>query len=166
MELDMIVLSLLFILVLYLDTKYKLIPNWLTGSAILLGWIIAIFEGGFSTLLQSLLGTVIGFLLLLLPFILGGVGGGDVKFLAAIGSLTKISFLMQIVLVGLVIGGILSFYIILKNSNVKGIKQVIYYTFYRKYFPGASTPTKKDTIPLGSCISLAGLLLIGIHILG
>jgi prepilin peptidase CpaA len=158
------VLTLLFLIVLYLDTKYQMIPNWLTVGTILISWIIALALGGFSLLLTSLLGTLIGFLILFIPYALGGVGGGDIKFLAAVGSLTSFSLLLKIVLLGLIIGGAVSIFVLLKNSEIRSFKQFLYALFLRKYLP--TNLAKSHAIPLGSCISLAGLIFIGFQILG
>jgi prepilin peptidase CpaA len=162
--LSLILLAILFTFTLFYDMKYRKIPNWLTGTFILIGFISAIWLGGFSALMYSLLGMTIGFLLLLVPYMLGGVGGGDVKFLAAIGSLTTVTLLFQIFLVGLVVGGTFSLFIILKNEKIKGLKQIIYFFLFKKYFK--NTNIKNATIPLGACISLAGFFLIGFKILG
>jgi prepilin peptidase CpaA len=159
-----IVLTLLFLIVFILDYKYRIIPNWLTVSTILIAWVTALIFGGFSLFLNSLLGTLVGFLILFIPFALGGVGGGDVKFLAAVGSLTSLPLLLEIAILGLIVGGVASIFVMLKNSEVKGFKQFLYALFLRKYLP--NNLAKGHAIPLGSCISLAGLLLIGFQLLG
>jgi prepilin peptidase CpaA len=158
------VLTLLFFIVFILDFKYQIIPNWLTVGTIVVSWILALIVGGFSLLLTSLLGTFVGFLILFIPYALGGVGGGDIKFLAAVGSLTSLSLLVKIVLLGLIIGGAASIVVILKNTKITSFKQFLYALFLRKYLP--NNVGKSHAIPLGSCISLAGLLLIGFQILG
>ncbi|OZM57017.1 hypothetical protein CIB95_09615 [Lottiidibacillus patelloidae] len=162
-QISTVVLTLLFLIVFILDYKYRIIPNWLTVSTILVAWMTALILGGFSLFLTSLLGTLVGFLILFIPFALGGVGGGDVKFLAAVGSLTSLPFLLKIVLFGLIVGGLTSIFVMLKNSEIKGFKQFIYALFLRKYLP--NNLVKGHAIPLGSCISLAGLILIGFQLL-
>ena len=68
-----------------MDLYFFRIPNWLTFPA--LSFAIAHFAitGGFEGFLFSLAGAGTGFVLLLLPYMLGGTGAGDVKLLGAVG---------------------------------------------------------------------------------
>jgi prepilin peptidase CpaA len=68
------------------DYRTRKIPNWLTVPTAVLGLLYPSFApGGFGPLM-ALAGFAIGFCLLLLPWILGGGGMGDVKMLAALGA--------------------------------------------------------------------------------
>jgi prepilin peptidase CpaA len=68
------------------DYRTRKIPNWLNVSAAIAGLVYHSFApGGFGPLM-SLAGFAIGFCLLLLPWLLGGGGMGDVKMLAALGA--------------------------------------------------------------------------------
>lgn len=68
------------------DYQSRKIPNWLTVPAAVLALLYHTFApGGFGPWM-SLAGFAIGFCLLLLPWILGGGGMGDVKMLAALGA--------------------------------------------------------------------------------
>jgi prepilin peptidase CpaA len=68
------------------DYRTRKIPNWLTVTAAVTGLVYHTFApGGFGPLM-ALAGFAIGFCLLLLPWILGGGGMGDVKMLAALGT--------------------------------------------------------------------------------
>jgi prepilin peptidase CpaA len=68
------------------DYRQQRIPNWLTVPAAVLGLIYSSLAPGGVGLLASLAGFAIGFGLLLLPWLLGGGGMGDVKMLAALGT--------------------------------------------------------------------------------
>lgn len=61
------------------------IPNALTVPAALLGLVYHTWISGSAGVLWAASGLVVGFLLLLLPWLLGGGGMGDVKLLAALG---------------------------------------------------------------------------------
>lgn len=68
------------------DYRTRKIPNWLTVSAAVAGLLYhTLAPGGFGPLM-ALAGFGVGFCLLLLPWILGGGGMGDVKMLAALGT--------------------------------------------------------------------------------
>jgi prepilin peptidase CpaA len=69
-----------------IDYRTKKIPNWLTVPAAIAALMFHLVTGGGTGLLLALAGFAIGFALLILPWILGGGGMGDVKLLAALGT--------------------------------------------------------------------------------
>ena len=71
-----------------LDYRTRKIPNWLTVPAAVLGLLYSSLAPAGVGPLLSLAGFAIGFSLLLLPWLLGGGGMGDVKLLAALGAWT------------------------------------------------------------------------------
>lgn len=68
------------------DWRTRRIPNYLTFGGALAGIVFQTAVGGVNGLVQALLGLFLGLGLLLLPYILGGMGAGDVKALAALGA--------------------------------------------------------------------------------
>jgi len=68
------------------DYRTRKIPNWLTVSAALAGIGYSALAPDGIGLAWSLAGLATGFSLLLLPWLLGGGGMGDVKMLAALGA--------------------------------------------------------------------------------
>lgn len=68
------------------DLRTRRIPNVLTFGGALAGIIFQTALFGWSGLGQSLAGLALGLALLLLPYVLGGMGAGDVKALAALGA--------------------------------------------------------------------------------
>jgi len=68
------------------DVRTRRIPNALTVPAALLGLAFHALTPGSMGLLMSLAGFGVGFGLLLIPWLLGGGGMGDVKLLAALGA--------------------------------------------------------------------------------
>jgi prepilin peptidase CpaA len=68
------------------DYRTKRIPNWLTVPAAILGLVFSSLAPGGIGLAMSLAGFAVGLALLLLPWLLGGGGMGDVKMLAALGT--------------------------------------------------------------------------------
>jgi prepilin peptidase CpaA len=69
-----------------LDWRIRKIPNWLTVPVFALGILLHTIAGGFSGLQFSLLGFATGFGLLLVLWLFGGGGGGDVKMMGALGA--------------------------------------------------------------------------------
>lgn len=98
-------LVVLSTLAVYFDLARRKIPNFLTFPAMLLGLLYHALSGGWGGLWSALLGLLAGTGLLLIPFILGGMGAGDVKFLAAVGALQGPGFVLGAVLLAALIGG-------------------------------------------------------------
>src|SRR5262245_40817334 len=68
------------------DLRSRRIPNVLTFGAAGAALVYAGVTGGWVGLGSAVLGWFIGTVAFIVPFALGGLGGGDVKLLAAIGA--------------------------------------------------------------------------------
>ena len=68
-----------------IDVRTRRIPNWLTGAIGGAGFGIA-FGGGALTPAHAALGMLVGLGLMLPGHLLGGGGAGDVKLMAAVGT--------------------------------------------------------------------------------
>jgi prepilin peptidase CpaA len=68
------------------DLRSRRIPNVLTFGAAAAALVYGGVTGGWSGLGSAVLGWLIGAVAFIVPFALGGLGGGDVKLLAAIGA--------------------------------------------------------------------------------
>jgi prepilin peptidase CpaA len=68
------------------DVRTRRIPNWLTLSGAVAGLLYHLATSGLGGLQTAAAGWVLGLLLLLPYFALGGMGGGDVKLMAALGA--------------------------------------------------------------------------------
>jgi prepilin peptidase CpaA len=82
-----LVLPLLFALAMgWSDARTRRIPNYLNLSCALAGLGYQLGFHGLAGLTDGLLGMVLGFGLLILFYLKGGMGAGDVKALAALGT--------------------------------------------------------------------------------
>jgi len=70
----------------YLDCRERRLPNWLTmgGAAVVLVWRFG--YGGLPLFVDGLAAAAVGGVFLLIPFLMRGAGGGDVKMLFAAGA--------------------------------------------------------------------------------
>jgi prepilin peptidase CpaA len=68
------------------DVRTRRIPNVLTLSAAVAGLVYHLATSGLGGLQTAAAGWILGLLLLLPYFALGGMGGGDVKLVAALGA--------------------------------------------------------------------------------
>ncbi|HZG84729.1 A24 family peptidase [Paenibacillus sp.] len=139
-------------LVFYLDLKYQVIPNKLTLPAIAAGWLLSWLHGALA---PSLIGSLIGFFILLLPFVMGWIGGGDLKMLAALGALMGPSSFISAFFLGILIAGALSLLVLVKN------RALLHMVKYMLKLPeGDRYRPISQAIPFGSCMSLAVFTLI------
>jgi prepilin peptidase CpaA len=70
------------------DVRHRQISNGLCAILLLTGTLSLGFSHGWSGLADGLLGATLGFVVFLIPYGLGGLGGGDVKLMAGFGALT------------------------------------------------------------------------------
>lgn len=68
------------------DLKTRKLPNWLNISAFVLALVFHGVNGGWNGILSSLAGFGVGFGILLVLWLIGGGGAGDVKFMGALGA--------------------------------------------------------------------------------
>src|SRR5919198_3378786 len=68
------------------DVRTRRIPNLLTGPAVLLGLVAHLAMGGTAGLSSSALGMAAAGGLLLPGWLMGWMGAGDVKLMAAVGA--------------------------------------------------------------------------------
>lgn len=100
-----ILLAVLTIAVLY-DLRFRRIPNWLTFPAMIAGVAYNTYLGGIPGLLLSLGGLLVGFGVFIAFYMFGGMGAGDVKLMAAIGSLLGPKDVLYAALYTAVAGGV------------------------------------------------------------
>lgn len=86
-DLSIVAASIYFLLACTTDTFKSKIPNLLNLSMLFTGLVINSVTFGWHGTMMSLAGAGLGIALLLLPYLLGGMGAGDVKALGALGAL-------------------------------------------------------------------------------
>jgi prepilin peptidase CpaA len=69
------------------DLRDRRISNWLTGGAVLAGLLLGAGSAGWSGLGSAAGGAAVGFVAFLPFHLSGGLGGGDIKLMAAFGSI-------------------------------------------------------------------------------
>jgi len=108
MKPDPVVFFLISILVIasIMDILSSRIPNWLTFPALAAGISYFTMVKGYEGFLFSLAGAAAGFGLLILPFIIGGTGAGDLKLLGAVGSILGAQGVFAVFIFSSILGGI------------------------------------------------------------
>lgn len=120
-DLTILAASIFFLLICTIDTLYCKIPNSVNLLLLLTGMSLHLSSTGASGLLFSTLGLITGLALLLIPYLMGGMGAGDVKALAALGALLGPGAIFQVFLYMGLIGGVLAIfhYALSKNLQTK-----------------------------------------------
>ena len=103
-----IALPLILAYATYTEIKERRIPNWLTLGSIVLGLGAAAIEGGGPGLVDSALGMALAGGLFLPFCLLGVVGGGDMKLMAAAGAITGWPMALRVVCDTCVAGGLIA----------------------------------------------------------
>lgn len=103
----------------WIDYAQRRVPNWLNLTLILLGFAVQLIYFGADGLAVGALGLLTGFGLLIVPWMMHGMGAGDVKLMAAIGVwlgplLTLYSFGL-----GVVIGGVTAVVMIVSSGRLQ-----------------------------------------------
>ena len=137
------------------DLRMHRIPNWLTVPAAIAGLAfhaIAPQGWGWTT---GVYGFALGFSLLLLPWILGGGGAGDVKLLAALGAwlgpmLMIISFAISAVFAGVMVLAIMTYAI-----ATKGFSHVQQKKMQRDPNAGRSQHARRRLLPFAVPVALS-----------
>jgi prepilin peptidase CpaA len=106
------------VLATVVDLRTRRIPNVLTAGLALFG--IGIAAAGLSgvSVWAAALGIVVGLALMLPGHVLGATGAGDVKLMAAIGSLMGPSLVFKAVLFSLLAGGVLAVLVSLRRQRL------------------------------------------------
>lgn len=151
-----------------MDIRRKKIPNALTLTTILAALLLHLSWGGWSGLIFSLQGLGLGFLFLLIPYLLGGIGAGDVKLIMALGGALGPTNMLYIIACIALAGGLLTIFYMLYRGVAKK-------TLYRIWMFMVFVVTQKDFtllkynkkemlqegIPFAMAISTGAFLYIG-----
>lgn len=88
------------------DLARRQISNWICGAALVAGFGLHIMSEGWWGALSALLGSLTGFGVFLIFYVLGGMGGGDVKLMAGFGAVLGVKRLLEAALWTAACGGV------------------------------------------------------------
>lgn len=90
------------------DLARRQISNWIAVAALAGGLVWQLAEYGWMGLAYGAAGAVTGFAAFLIFYLMGGMGGGDVKLMAGFGALLGASRLIEAALWTAGVGGLLA----------------------------------------------------------
>jgi prepilin peptidase CpaA len=90
------------------DLRSRNISNWTSGGAVVAGLAVHGWYNGLPGLRSAATGAVVGFVVFLIFYLLGGMGGGDVKLMAGFGSLLGSDLIVHASFLTALCGGLMA----------------------------------------------------------
>lgn len=158
-----IVLFVVLAICVYTDVAARKIYNFVLLPACVSAMLYHFLTGGLGLGWWSVQGLLLGIVLLIIPFAMGGIGAGDVKLLGVIGALKGPEFVLIAFLAGAIVGGVMSaVYLIKQGKMLTILKNIGCNAFYlvigapRIGVVDKNSPTAV-TIPYGAAIALGAV---------
>ena len=137
--------------IIYMDVRYRRIPNKLVLVTLIIGLTLNTIFGGRQGLLVSLGGFALAFGLMFFLHVFGTMGAGDVKLFAAIGAINGVSLVLPTLLVVALIGGLIAICKMVYSRRVGATMFGVFHFFYG-LLPGQAVP--RFEVPADRSITL------------
>ncbi|MFB9330695.1 prepilin peptidase [Paenibacillus aurantiacus] len=161
------ILLLVLALCVVTDLRSRKIYNKVIAPALLLAAVLHIATAGWGGLLHMLVGLGVGLAILLIPYLLGGMGAGDVKLLALVGALKGAVFVLTASVYMALAGAVMALAIVLfKNgfrARIRYVQYVLVCVRYRLKLP-LQGQLASGSYPYG--VAIAGGCLLGFMLEG
>lgn len=113
------ILVLIVVLAAIYDLRYRRIPNWVVLVGLLLGLGVNTFLFKWAGLERSLLGAGVAFLIYFPLYLLRGMGAGNVKLMAAVGSIVGWADWFGIFFLTAIVGGLAAVALLAGRSQLR-----------------------------------------------
>jgi prepilin peptidase CpaA len=153
----------------YTDAARRRIYNLVTLPAILVGFVLNLALGGVHGLTMSAIGAAIGFVGLFLLFMLGAMGGGDVKLMAAIGAIKAYPFVISSLLYSFLVGGFMGIAVLIWKQKFLRTMFGLFRWGAGKVLPVPAAPLnpdKMEKVPFGIAIVIGTICAEVMRMLG
>ena len=115
-----------------IDVRSARIPNRLTYTALVAALMLRTAVLGLSGLKSGALGMLVAGGLFLLLFVLGAMGGGDMKLMAAVGAWVGSTQVMMLILTAALAGGVLAIgRMIFSKAVGQTLRNIMHLIYYR-----------------------------------
>jgi prepilin peptidase CpaA len=105
------------------DLRSARIPNWLTYSGLLTALLLRVSLAGWSGFRSGVIGFLAAGVFFFVLFIIGAMGGGDVKLMASVGAWAGSGQILPVLLAAAMAGGVLA---IVYMLFAQGIRQTFW----------------------------------------
>lgn len=138
------------------DARTGRIPNALTYPGIGCGLALGLWPGLGPELAASLAGLFIVFVPALALFALSGIGGGDVKLLAAVGALVGYPLVVDVVFYAIVAGCALGLIVIIWQRRVLTTLAGLWQLLKSLFYPGMAkiVPATDLQVPFAVAVAI------------
>jgi len=90
------------------DLRRRAISNWISGAALAAGFVLNFLARGPYGAAAAAEGAALGFALLVVFYLMGGMGGGDLKLMAGLGALLGPSAVLTAAVLGAIVGAFMA----------------------------------------------------------
>jgi prepilin peptidase CpaA len=151
----MLVPLVLSIVAVVIDLKTARISNWLTGIGFAVALLFRARAFGWAGVQAGLFGALCGAGLLFLPFRARGIGGGDVKLMAALGAWLSTAHALTFILATAIAGGLWAIaYLAMHQQTGQALSRVAQTLCYH-LVPGVPRTPDSSANPIHFPYSLA-----------
>lgn len=130
------------------DLWRRRVSNAIALAAFLSGIVAQSWLHGLNGFWDAMLGSLIGFVVFLVFFLMGGMGGGDIKLMAGFGAILGSKLIVVAAMMTALVGGLMALAYLLVNK-LRRVAQPA---------DGAQAPLRKHAIPYAPAITLGVLL--------
>ncbi len=162
-----IALALLFIplasAIIYMDVRYRRIPNKLVFATLVAGLTLNGLFGGVHGVVSAIGGLTLGFAMMFALHVFGTMGAGDVKLFAAVGAIVGTSQVLPTLFVVALTGGVFALgkmiYARRVGRTMAGVAQFFYGLLPGQTVPQFEVPADRSyTLPYALPICFGGLI--------
>jgi prepilin peptidase CpaA len=153
---DLSTIYLLFVVFTAVITDFQSnrIPNWLTFSTLIVGVALQAFFLGTEGLIVAVAGISMGLVFLLPFFLLGGMGAGDVKMMAAIGAFIGYKSVMFATAYSLMIAAVYALVLVtIKGELMTSLQRYTVSIASRTYVPSSPDSVARKRFPFALAIA-------------
>jgi prepilin peptidase CpaA len=101
------------------DLRSARIPNWLTYSGVLAALLLRFGVMGWSGLKSGAAGMLVAGVIFFVLFVVGAMGGGDVKLMASVGAWAGSGHVIAVLLAAALAGGALAIFYMLFRQGLR-----------------------------------------------
>lgn len=146
------------------DVLRRKIYNWLTVPAIAFGLALSFGAGGLDGSAHSfgfwnhLLGSVVGLLIFFVAYWVGGMGGGEVKLMAAVGAIMGFPFIVGATVWSGLVGAAMAMWVLVwRGQLLGGLRRSARYALSLRPAQLPAEDPLKVKIPYGVAIAFGTL---------
>lgn len=170
-----LVLAGVLVAAAFQDVRAGKVYNWLTYPAIVVGLGLGALVGGaegyaWGGLTNHLAGFGFGFGVLFVAFVLGGMGGGDVKLMAAVGAFLGWPGALDALFYSFLVGAAIGLVAVVWKGRVRDMLRRLAVAVRLLPVPGVkmdeAVPSESLRVPFGLAVCIGTLWHVAEHELG